>query len=389
MVVSEPGRWRGAVEIARWVALALLALWMAAVSGGATHPLTATMIGLGVVACLALGRRWPIVALAAAFAGTFGVVEVAGFPGPDDPYIAAVLWASFGVGRYAAVQRQPWAAAGALFLLSSNLVGPDDDVAVADVVFPVLFTAVPWLLGLVVRVTHARAEAAVAYAGDVAAARDSDLEEATREERLRIAQELHDVVAHGISALSLQAQLSRRRAESGQHVGVAELRQIELTAQDAMADLRRLLAVLQPSAAAEMHPQDGVEGLPALVERCRRAGQDVGLDVIGDPRRLPPALSLAAFRIVQEALTNARRHGLPGRCDVVLRWHMGSIDLAVRNPTAPPAGALREGHGIVGMRERARLFGGQFHAGLEQSRDGESWVVRSTLPAPTAETSMV
>ena len=389
MVVSELGRLRGAVEIARWVALALLALWMAAVSGGATNPLTATLIGLGVVACLALGRRWPVVALAAAFAGTFGVVEVAGFPGPDDPYIAAVLWASFGVGRYAAVQRQPWAAAGALFLLSSNLVGTDDDVAVADVVFPVLFTAVPWLLGLVVRVTHARAEAAVAYAGDVAAARDSDLEEATREERLRIAQELHDVVAHGISALSLQAQLSRRRAESGLNVGVAELRQIELTAQDAMADLRRLLAVLQPSAAAEMHPQDGVEGLPELVERCRRAGQDVGLDIIGDPRRLPPALSLAAFRIVQEALTNARRHGLPGRCDVVLRWHMGSIDLAVRNPTAPPAGALREGHGIVGMRERARLFGGQFHAGLEQSRDGESWVVRSTLPAPTAETSMV
>jgi signal transduction histidine kinase len=324
-----------------------------------------------------------------AYAGAVGAVELAGFPGPDDPYLAAIVWASFGVGRYASVQRQPWAAAGALFLLSSNLLLPGDQLTVSDVVFPVLFTAGPWVLGLVVRLNHTRAEAATAYAGTVEAARNADLLQATQEERLRIAQELHDVVAHGISALSLQAQVCRRRAESGQQVGVVALRQIETTAQDAMADLRRLLGVLRPTDAVELEPQDAIDGLPALVERCRQAGQDVQLTEIGKTPHLPPALSLAAFRIVQEALTNARRHGLPARCEVLLDWSDDSLDLAVSNRVADTTEPTGEGHGLVGMRERARLFEGSFHAGMERAGDGDRWVVRATLPTPAGDRSPV
>jgi len=389
MVVGEAVRRRVFVESARWVALALLLLWLLAASRAATQPLLAAAIGLVVVAGLAMGRRWPIVALAVAYAGALGAVELAGFPGPDDPYIAAVVWASFGVGRYASFPRQPWAAAGALFLLSSNLLGPGERLTVSDVVFPVLFTAAPWLLGLLVRINHTRAEAATAYAGTVEAARDADLLQATQEERLRIAQELHDVVAHGISALSLQAQVCRRRAESGQQVGVVELRQIETTAQDAMADLRRLLGVLRPTDAVELEPQDAIDGLPALVEWCRQAGQEVQLTETGNTRHLPPALSLAAFRIVQEALTNARRHGLPARCEVVLDWSNDCLDLAVSNRVADSTEPAGEGHGLVGMRERARLFDGSFRALVEPAGDGDRWVVRATLPTPAGERSPV
>ena len=312
-VAGPEGR---AARIVFGALVVLLALWMVAAGRSAERPLAATALGLATVALVALAPRFPLLSLAAAVGGLVALEPVAGAPGVEDPFIVCLVASSYCTGRYAAMRHQPWAAATVLFLVSINVVSPDQQLAPADVVFPLLFTAAPWLLGLVVQLTQRRADDAESYAGQVEASRTEDVRRATAEERIRIARELHDIVAHDITALSLQAQVCRRRAESGNHVAVEDLRRIEGTAQDAMTDLRRVLGVLgTPDEVASLAPAEGLEALDALVERGRSSGHDITLRTRGEVRGLPPLLSHAAYRIVQEAMTNARRHG-SGSCVV-------------------------------------------------------------------------
>jgi signal transduction histidine kinase len=366
-------------EGARLVASVLLAAWLLWLAPNAERPVVAAGVGTLTVAALWAARRWPIWALAAAFAGLLSAVHVAGYPGPDDPYIVIVVWASFGVGRYAPLRHQPWAAAGTLLLLSLNLLDAES-VLPADLVFPTLFTAVPWLLGLFVKLADRRAETAVRYAGTLEAEGAEAVRQATRDERMRIAGELHDVVAHSVSGLSLQAQLARRRLEAGDAVTSEDLRQIETTAKDAMTELRRVLGVLRPAGEPlGLTPQEGLAQLPGMIERCRRSGQQLDLVELGEPRPLPPALSLAAYRIIQEAVTNARRHASGTSVELLLEWIPASLVLQIANNLTDAVAARSGGHGLLGMRERAQLFGGSFEAGPAPSGQ---WVVRAELPTP-------
>ena len=356
-----------------------LAAWVIAAGAASAQPAAVIPFGLAVLMLVALGRRWPLVALGAALGGLLlPAVGGDGRGALEDVLLAMLVWACFSVGRHARLTRQPWAAAAVLLLLSANASQAGREIGVADVVFPALFTAAPWLLGLTMQLTAQRAEHAASYAESVVSSRHEDIRRATDEERLRIAHELHDVVAHNMSAMSLQAQVARRKLEAGETVTSGDLSEMEESARLAMTDLRRLLGVLRPSAGEpDTTPSESLDDLPELIEHCRHAGQEVRVKTRGTPRSLPPALSLVAYRIIQEALSNARRHGERGHASVALTWDEGALAIRVTNPFAGDV-TPEPGHGRLGMVERARLFGGTVSV---DCADG-IWLVDASLPTP-------
>jgi signal transduction histidine kinase len=348
--------------------LVLTVIWVAG-SSGQFWP---TALASGEAVVLTRARRWPLAGVAGAFAGLFVASR---WMSTDDPFLGLLVMACFLAGRHARLSRQPWAAAGVLLLLSANVFG-SVRATDAEVVFPVLLTAGPWLLGLVVQLAMQREHEAARRAAHLEADQATQIRQATAEERLRIARDFHDVVAHEISAVSLQAQLLRRDAEAGRPVTPEQLRDIEQTANRAMHDARRLLGVLRASEPARLDPQPGLTDVDALVSSERALGHVIAMDSRGSTRPVAPALSHAAFRILQESLTNARRHGC-GETRVTVDWLPNELQFVISNPmTGNPLGAT--GHGLPGMQERAELFGGSMTA---SSRDGQ-WVVHVSMPIP-------
>lgn len=189
-------------------------------------------------------------------------------------------------------------------------------------------------------------------------------EQAAMGERARIARELHDVVAHHISMIVVQADSARLATEGMPDAGREQLLSIRDTARDAMDELRRVLGVLRDDAGGEIErePQPGLDGLYDLLDAARGAGTPVRLILEGRAQPLPAGVDLAAYRIVQEALTNARRHAPGASVDVELRYDDGTLRLAVRDDGPGPSGAA-EGHGLLGMRERATTVGGSVRTG--------------------------
>lgn len=212
----------------------------------------------------------------------------------------------------------------------------------------------------------------------------SALEEARRalvEERTRIARELHDVVAHSMSVIQVQASTARYRIPDLSDAATAEFDDIAATARSSLTEMRRMLGVLRTEdQTAELAPQQGIEDIPALVDSIRRAGVEVGLVLEGGEAAATatPAVQIAAFRIVQEALSNAVRHAPGARIAVRLHADARSIRLRVHN-TAPPRSPERlgGGYGLRGMRERAELLGGSLSAGPS---DDDGWNVDAVLP---------
>ena len=203
---------------------------------------------------------------------------------------------------------------------------------------------------------------------------------AVAEERNRIARELHDVVGHCISIVVLQLVAALGLLDNGA-TGAARGRMLnaERSAREALAEMRRLLGLLDSQADTALAPQPGLAQLDRLLDDTRSAGATVNLTVRGDPVELSAGLDLAAFRILQEALTNVLKHASPPAADVVLTYRAECLGIEVHNhgilsTSAPTSGA---GRGLAGMRERARLYDGELHAG----RNGEDdYVVRAWLP---------
>lgn len=178
------------------------------------------------------------------------------------------------------------------------------------------------------------------------------------DERSRIARELHDVVTHSLSVVVVQAGAARLDAPPEQ---AAHLAAIEGTARNALDEMRRLLGVLRGTQDTELQPQPGLDQLLVLVERVRRSGLDVDLRHDGDPQPLPPGLDLAAYRVLQEALTNVLRHARARRAEIRLGWEPDRLVLAVTDDGAGPAGPA--GRGLLGMAERVSLYGGSVTTG--------------------------
>ena len=200
---------------------------------------------------------------------------------------------------------------------------------------------------------------------------------AVAEERARIARELHDVVAHGVSVIAIQSDAAEAALDRDPALAREPLRTIRGSATEALGEMRRLLEVLREDGEdSELEPQPGLAQLPALLERAGESGP-VTLEVEGEPRPLPASVDLSAYRILQEALTNVRKHAGGAAATVRLGWRAGALEIAVRDAGAGADGMDGGGHGLVGMRERVRLHGGELRTG---PAPGGGFEVTAVLP---------
>ncbi|HEX3977884.1 MAG TPA: histidine kinase [Solirubrobacteraceae bacterium] len=207
-------------------------------------------------------------------------------------------------------------------------------------------------------------------------------QQAVGDERVRIARELHDVVAHNVSLMVVQAQALA--ATGTQDTQQETLGHVADLGRDALSEMRRMLGVLrlQNGGAPELEPQPGVRDLPTLIERTRQAGLEATLTVDGAARELPAAVDLSVYRIVQEALTNVIRHAHAQQATVTLGYTPAALEVTVLDDGTGSGGDRGDGgdggHGLVGMRERVALFGGELEAG--QRNYGNGYRVRAVIP---------
>ena len=208
--------------------------------------------------------------------------------------------------------------------------------------------------------------------------REAAVKEAAEDERRRIARELHDVVAHSVGVMVVQAGAARHVLAEKPRAAEQSLRAVEDSGHEAMAELRRLLGVLADNGEEPpLAPQPGIDKLESLVARVREAGLPVSLRIEGSSQRLPPGVDVAAYRIVQEALTNALKYAGGAPTEAVVRIAEDAVDIDVvdEGVTAAPSDGI--GRGLTGMRERVALFGGTIDAGR---RDAGGYAVHAHLP---------
>jgi signal transduction histidine kinase len=296
--------------------------------------------------------------------------------------LAAMIIAAYTVGRHV-----PLLGAGGWRARARGITGLVLAVATGTVFWQVdpvdpmgafFFPVAPWILGTVFAVQHRQnADAASARA----AIREQRVREAVMEERVRIARELHDMVAHSVTVMVIQAGVVRRRLDAGLPVDAELLRGIESSGRDAVGELRRTLGLLRGDAGGAggtTAAPVGLERLDELLAQVREAGLTVTFRREGTPVTLLPAADLSAYRIVQEALTNVLKHAGPAAVTVELRYAGDGVHLSVVDSGGPAAaGASGSGQGLIGMRERVTLFGGDLDAGPVP---GGGFAVHARLP---------
>jgi signal transduction histidine kinase len=344
----------------------------------------AGLVSLGQTLPLAVRRRRPGTILVVVWLATAGYLLL-GYP-PNTTALVGAMVATYSVAAYGA-GRTPVVGAlfitGVIAMVAAAAVGSDTDATLGDLAAAVLVFLTAWVLGDRMRTRRAYTAALEERARRLEQEREAQAKAAVREERTRIARELHDVVAHNVSVIVVQATAAGRvlDADDADPVGVREaLGTIEATGRAALTELRTVLGALRTDQDDQGRtPQPGLAKLPELVQRTRQAGLPVELRIQGEPLELPPGVDLSAYRIVQEALTNALKHASPTSATVLVRYQPNSLGLQVSNDDrgASPTDRDRGGQGLVGMRERVLLFGGDFQAGPQA---GGGYRVQASFP---------
>jgi signal transduction histidine kinase len=287
---------------------------------------------------------------------------------PQVPFLAQIL-VVYSVAAHA--ERRP-ALIGLFVSWAALLAAEPDDFVVMGPAWAGI-----WLAGRVVRAREHDARRLRELAQALERERVEEARLAVAEERTRIARELHDVVAHAMSTIVLEAGAERVNLDEGQTSARQALHSIERTGREALAEMRRLVGVLRTeNDEPELLPQPSLTQLDFLVEQVGRAGLAVELRVVGEAVPLAAGLDISAYRIVQEALTNVLKHGGDARATVVVAYSDRTLEVEILDDGrgGTPNG---RGHGIVGMRERVALFGGSLEAG---GRAGGGFAVRARLP---------
>ena len=250
--------------------------------------------------------------------------------------------------------------------------------SVDELVFIPLEFAVAWVAGFALRERVEQVEAAEMRAALAEQQRDAAARIAVAEERARIARELHDVVAHAVSVMVLQVGAVRHKLPDALAEDRDALGDVERAGRTALAEMRQLLAAMRlDEDEAELLPQPGLDGLDSLLEEVRRAGLPVELHLDGDAVPVPRGIDLSAYRIVQEGLTNALKHARAADADVTVRYRSDELEIEVRDDGLGGTANDGLGHGLVGIRERVKIYGGQMTAGSE---NGGGFVLRARLP---------
>ena len=258
------------------------------------------------------------------------------------------------------------------------IVYNDPNHAPGNFIFTPALFAIAWLAGFALRERAAQAEAAEKRAVNAEREREVAARIAVAEERARIARELHDVVAHAVSVMVLQVGAVRHKLPDALGDEEDVLRGVERTGRSALAEMRRLLgAMRRDDDDLELGPQPGLDGLDSLVAQVERAGLPVRLHIEGEAYPLPRVIDLSAYRIVQEGLTNALKHAHADHADVTLRYRPDELRIEVRDDGRGGAASDGNGYGLVGIRERVKIYGGEMTAG--PASDG-GFVLSTRLP---------
>lgn len=332
---------------------------------GEGDPVISTVVVLAIATMLVFRRRAPL-ATQVAVVGTFSVLVVGGwmhilFWGAFVPeMVATYSVARHGRGRAPLYGLLVGAASWLLVDLRVELLQGLDEMLFHWTVF-----LVAWAAGLVIRRKETSAERAFAraVAAEVSARETARL--AVADERARIARELHDVIAHSVSVMVVQAGAAEQRVRSDPETAGRALATIRRTGQETLAEVRRVLQLVRADEdLGPAAPQPGLAALPRLVEEAGYDGLAVELAVDGETAALPPGLDLAAYRIVQEALTNVRRHAeaRTARVRVRVGGSGEALEIEVTDDGHGAGGATR-GHGLTGMAERTRVYGGRLELG--------------------------
>jgi signal transduction histidine kinase len=274
--------------------------------------------------------------------------------------------------------REAWPGLAIVLGGTALIVANDPTHEQAEFVFAPLLFAIGWLAGYALRERGEQAEAAEARAAQAEREREAAARIAVAEERARIARELHDIVAHAVSVMVLQVGAVRHRLPGDLDEDREALSGVERAGRTALTQMRRLLAAMRDDGEeAELAPQPGLDGLEALADEVGRAGLPVRLHVEGERLPLPRGIDLSAYRIVQEGLTNALKHARATAADVTVRYRPEEVELEVRDDGVGTAMSDGLGHGLVGIRERVKIYGGEMSAG---TANGGGFVLRTRLP---------
>jgi signal transduction histidine kinase len=338
----------------------------------------AVVAGLALVAQPRLPFWGPVIAM-------LGVAAIVGIDpaGTEDiatPFFLIVL-ASWCFGAYNP-PRRALVGLAAVLVCTAWVVVRFPDSQLGDFLWIGSFLTAAWLTGFAVRHQAEQTQRLRDLAAQLKAEQDRRAEEAVQDERSRIARELHDVVAHHVSVMTVQAGAVRRLLTPEQEREREALVSVEETGRQALTEMRRLLGVLKDEAEQERPapraPQPGIATLDTLLGQVREAGLPVEMTLEGRPVELPPGVDLSAYRIVQEALTNALKYAGPARAWVVVRYRDDDVELEIANDGRTEAAqADGGGHGLVGMRERVAVYGGELESG---PRPGGGFAVRARLP---------
>jgi signal transduction histidine kinase len=329
---------------------------------------------------LAWRRRWPLAVLAATMTiGTLQGLFLADIDEVSTIFFVLIVLA-YTAGAHLP-RRRAFLAVPVLFAGITGVNLGADVATTSDYLFPGAVALLSWLAGRAVRARTLLTEELHEAAIRAEEAHEAEAQLAMAEERRRIAREMHDVVAHSVSVMVVQAGGARRIIDRDPERAARAAAQIEYTGRAALVEMRRLLGLLHASddESAVLAPQPSFAELDALVTRSRDAGLPVTLQMEGEPRTLPAGIDLAAYRIVQEGLTNALKHAGATPTEVHVRWGEAELELEIldRGNGRPAASGNGDGQGLVGMGERVRLYGGELETGR---RRGGGFRVRARLP---------
>jgi signal transduction histidine kinase len=336
------------------------------------------ILAVSIPAPLFARRRFPFAAPVA----VGGAVVIASFvDGPFPRYdFPAFLAGCAGIFLLAQRRDRAQAIAGlaAAVGIEAIVVRNDPQGQLGELIFISLIFTVVWTIGFTLGRKFEEAAEARERALRAEREREVRARAAVAEERARIARELHDVVGHSVSVMTVQASGVRRLLRPDQEREREALLIVERTGREALAEMRRMVGVLRrPEEAPALAPQPSLEHLDRLVEQVREAGLPVELRVEGKPIELPAGVDLTAYRLVQEGLTNALKHARATRAEVLVDYGDGQIEVIVSDDGTGVGNGDGGGHGLVGMRERVSVYGGELDAGPQA---GGGYRLRARLP---------
>jgi signal transduction histidine kinase len=381
--------WRPLLAPALDLAIAALVVGLGLISAALVPQSIGTMpLGLAIALAIATGnliafrRRWPVAVLVATAAvllvgQTYGTsLNFGGFA----LLIAVYTVATETPRRISLVVLAALPAYLVVAVLIFNTVHPNPTSTVlADLVTAIAIYGTAWLVGDSLRTRRMRTAALEARAAQLERDQQQAARLAVQNERAVIARELHDVVAHSVSVMIVQAGAARRVIDAQPEEARAALASIETTGREALAEMRRMLGILRSDdGPAPLAPQHGLANLGQLIANAQAADVVAELSIVGEPRPLAPGIDLAVYRIIQEAITNTIKHAAPTRATIRLSYEPSAVVVDVRDAGSRPAARVpSSGHGLVGMEERVRIYGGTFDAG---PAPGGGFAIHARMP---------